>query len=429
MSNSNVITVENLKTFHSLLPAKNAVQFKKNSVQLTQQDSNITFKSGGYDGFIALSNDNIIISFDSVGIKYSIDKGITYQDSNITSGKYFAFAELSDGNVIASNVNGGLIYSTNKGVTWQELNSTMPACKVFAILSDDTIIAGLTSGGIKRSTDKGVTWQDSSETTIIYNIMRVLSDDTIVAGSYGSYIVKYSTDKGATWKVGNSSPSGFPSDFTDIVVLSDDTLLAGDGGHIIYSKNKGVTWQFSNSTMTSVAFAELSDGTVIACDQRIEYSTDKGVTWQKSNVAYVSSIYYINFAVLSDDTVIVTHNRGIKYSTDKGVTWQDSIITSDNYRTLAVLSDDTIIVLKYSNSKGTRVVSRLTIEPYSLEVDTEPKEDDNKFITRDMLVDTTNNLVNYFKKAIESMQNDISTLQGKTYEYLGADEINTVFDE
>lgn len=425
MNSNNVITVDNLKTFHSLLPAKNAVQFKKNSVQLTQQYSNITFNNIDKYGFTALSNDNIIISIDSVGIKYSTDKGITYQDSNITSGKYFAFAELSDGNVIASNANGGLIYSTNKGVTWKELNSTMPACKVFAILSDDTIIAGLTAGGIKYSTDKGVTWQDSSETTNIYNVIRVLSDDTIVAGSYGSYIVKYSTDKGVTWKASNPSPS----DFTDVFVLSDDTLLTGEGGHILYSKDKGVTWQKSNSVMTSIAFAELSDGTVIACNQRIEYSTDKGVTWQKSNADTVVDAYE-SLVVLSDDTVIVTQrNGGFKYSMDKGVTWQDSNITSGYYNSLAVLSDDTIIAWMYSYDTKTKVISRLTIDSYSLEVNTEPKEDDNKFITRKMLVDTTNNLVNYFKKAIESIQNDISTLQGKTYEYLGTDEINTAFDE
>ena len=333
MSNSNVITVENLKTFHDLLPAKNGIQLQLNISQGIDIPISICYA-------LATLSDDTIFMATNFEIKYSTDRGITWQDSNITND----------------------IYPT------------------LAVLSDDTIIVGSGSiHGIKYSTDRGITWQDSNITTGFCTSLAVLPDDTIIAD--GS---KYSTDRGATWQ--QLDTQDYRYGLTNILTLSDGTILRAYGSSI-------------------------------------KYSIDNGVTWQDSNI---TSGNYDTFAELSDNTIIVgsrNYNNGIKYSIDRGVTWQDSNITTGLCLAFAVLSDDTII----ASVDGTSV-KHMTISK-QITVDTNPKKDDSKFITRKMLVDTTNNLVNYFKKAIESMQNDISTLQGKTYEYLGADEINTAFDE
>ena len=295
----------------------------------------------------------------SAGIKYSTDKGHTWQDSDITSGDYRAFGIFPDGSCIActrSNVN-KVKYSTDKGHTWQNSNSGDGYYGVLGVFPDGScLLSSYSTGiGIKYSTDKGHTWQDSDITSGDYRAFGIFPDGSCIAGSNNNGI-KYSTDKGHTWQDSNIT-SG---DYTALAVFPDGSCVAGSStSNPKYSTDKGHTWQNSTGSAGPITvFALFPDGSCLACGGTgIKYSTDKGHTWQDSDI---TSGDYRAFGIFPDGSCIAgSNNNGIKYSTDKGHTWQNSDITSGTYNFLAVLPDGscvagnrTSIGIKYSTDKG-----------------------------------------------------------------------------
>ena len=295
----------------------------------------------------------------SAGIKYSTDKGHTWQDSDITSGDYRAFGIFPDGSCIActrSNVN-KVKYSTDNGHTWQNSNSGDGYYGVLGVFPDGScLLSSYSTGiGIKYSTDKGHTWQDSDITSGNYRAFGIFPDGSCIAGSNNNGI-KYSTDKGHTWQDSNIT-SG---DYTALAVFPDGSCVAGSStSNPKYSTDKGHTWQNSTGSAGPITvFALFPDGSCLACGGTgIKYSTDKGHTWQDSDI---TSGDYRAFGIFPDGSCIAgSNNNGIKYSTDKGHTWQNSDITSGTYNFLAVLPDGscvagnrTSIGIKYSTDKG-----------------------------------------------------------------------------
>lgn len=340
-------------------------------------------KISNYNKPVVLPDDTIIICGKQSSIVYSTDRGVTYKNSSVNNHSNPAVLHdgitlvVGGGTLSNSYGGGGIKYSTNKGVSWQDSDITTGNYNTPAVLPDDTLVIGSSDSdtGIKYSTDRGVTWQDSNITTGNYVTPAILHDGTIVIGSDSNSGIKYSTDKGKTWHDSSitSGKYGTPA------VLSDGTLVvSGNDAGIKYSIDKGVTWKNSNITIGKYGTAAvLSDDTLVICGKgnNIRYSTDKGKTWQDSyttidgyNTTTISADGYYTPIILPDNTLIICSDStsyystgwGIRYSTDKGATWQKSNITSGVYAA-AALSDGTLVICDTDRNTGIKYFKALDL--------------------------------------------------------------------
>jgi len=119
---------------------------------ITWQSSNITsIADGGYCQCFIKAQDGKLISSSNHGIKYSTDNGITWQSSNLTSGQYYKIADTKNGIILAISKTDGIKYSTDNGVTWQNSSITSERYADFIITSNSVIACSYEDNGIKYS--------------------------------------------------------------------------------------------------------------------------------------------------------------------------------------------------------------------------------------------------------------------------------------
>ena len=209
------------------------------------------------------------------GLYYSIDKGITWIQSNKTSGDFWS-VDINGSNAVAAskeieNVGEGIFYSIDSGKTWLITNKIDKSFRWIMISQDGSraVSASDSQQGLWYSNNTGNgfnLWQSSNITSGLFRSVFISSNgnDAIAAGNNGARGIFYSINCGETWiLVSNTNNQSMRS-----VMISPDGqyALAGAAGNsgIWFSKrtdNGFNTWSTSNITTGNWrSFAISTDG-------------------------------------------------------------------------------------------------------------------------------------------------------------------------
>jgi hypothetical protein len=259
--------------------------------------------------------------------------------------------------------------STDGGNTWSNkiVNGPTGAATVGDIHPISATTAWLIScppaggtvsqNGVWKTTDAGDTW--TKQTTAPYSSATSFSNivhfwdanvgftagDPFGSGANKRFEMYTTNNGGTTWTnipTGtapaplNGEEYGYTS---KIEVVGDNMWLGTDVGRILYSPNKGATWQafqtdvidFGGVTTdgftADLAFKDTNNGLMVENQAGVgilRSSSDKGATWTEitpTGTFYASGIVYVPG---TDNTYVSTGiDEGASYTTDGGQTWTE----------------------------------------------------------------------------------------------------------
>ena len=284
-------------------------------------------------------------SGNGLGLWYSINGGVTWIQSNITTDNYNDIKISYDGTRAIAAFN-GLYYSADSGVTWTPSNIQTGQFTAVSMASNGMKAIAASSTGIYYTDNGGVTWLQSNITTYFRYISISYDGTKAVTGSATNAGLWYSTDGGVTWFQSNIT-TGYLYDIS----LSQDGMKAvavnsTSGGSIYYTTNGGATWAISNLTNLANNFYDVSiseDGTKAVAGSETSaglwYSINGGETWTQSNVTTGA---FNNISIARNGLNVVAGATpssavtGLWYSTDGGETWLQSNITTGYIETTSI---------------------------------------------------------------------------------------------
>ncbi len=252
-------------------------------------------------------------------------------------------------------------------------------------MSQDILFVGAPAGGIWKSTDGGANWIPVLDevagigVTDIASASLTYSPNAIIYVSTGDYdgeniksigILK-STDGGNSFQsTGLSFPLSAQEITSNLLVLSNDTVVVGTSQNIYKTTDGGTTWQSKKSSQFYEGFGRfVSQGSNMACIGifgDIYFSNDQGETWttiktggndEDKNVLYLENdtLYSVNSTgqlsyfgqngwinlgnpvptydsqggynqtLLKENNMIISADVNGFHSTDNGSTWYRSL--------------------------------------------------------------------------------------------------------
>jgi hypothetical protein len=279
------------------------------------------------------ANPDVIVAgiASNLGVKYSIDGGVNFLVSNLTTGFMKDFAS-SPANpdlmfVAMSGTAGFGLFTSTTGASWTAINPAAsgqcygvyvdPANANFILLGSDN--------GIFKSTDGGANW---SQVQTASNFVRgvVKFGNKFYAPVYNGGIYE-STTNGDTWTL---STTNFIEKTWQAAGSTDAGALFGNWGSI--SRSNGQTYSLSVEGLTNVYvhtavyYADRHELWAGSEGSGIWVSTDMGETWQnKSNGLqgwWAYSFAPTNHEDWQVNRMLVGTNNGVYVSNDFGESWQ-----------------------------------------------------------------------------------------------------------
>ncbi len=286
----------------------------------------------GFSKYLCRNSQNELfangIDDDYFSVFKSVDSGKTWQIMTLESENtpFENMISLGNGELYAGNWQ-GFFYSRNGGRTWTESNKGIVSTDVKGISYDSEGSIFVTANGrVLKSSDDGITWRDlklveNSTWSVIY----ITRDDYIIVSSNsGSYKTARSTDGGESWEYRtrsefstNASPNSFFENSRGQIYMAHDF-----GNKLIYSTDKGITWQKRSIEGDTYSFAMNSEGHIFrgSDNGQIYRSTDDGETW-----AFAKMNYFLNGITEQEIRMLLFDKYSNGYSH-----W--NIRTSDNGR-------------------------------------------------------------------------------------------------
>jgi hypothetical protein len=267
----------------------------------------------------------------NLGVKYSIDGGVNFLVSNLTTGFMKDFAS-SPANpdlmfVAMSGTAGFGLFTSTTGASWTAINPAASG-QCYSVYVDPTnadfILLG-SDNGIFKSTDGGANWSQVQTTS---NFVRgvVKYGNKFYAPVYNGGIYE-STSNGDTWTL---STTNFIEKTWQAAGSTDAGALFGNWGSI--SRSNGQTYALSVEGLTNVYvhtavyYADRHELWAGSEGSGIWVSTDMGETWQnKSNGLqgwWAYSFAPTNHEDWQVNRMLVGTNNGVYVSNDFGESWQ-----------------------------------------------------------------------------------------------------------
>ncbi|WP_333850802.1 T9SS type A sorting domain-containing protein [Epilithonimonas sp.] len=259
--------------------------------------------------------------------------------------------------------------STDGGNTWA--NKLISGPVVGATIGDmhpiSTTTAWIVSSGsgsqngIWKTTNAGTNWTKQATAPFSTGISFAnqvhfwdenngfCAGDPFGTGANLRYEMYTTTNGGTTWTNTPTGTAPIPLDGAEysytgkITVQGDNIWLGTDLGRLLYSPNRGASWQafqtpavdFGGVTTSGftadVAFKDTNNGLMVENQDGISllyYTTDKGATWTDiipTGIFYPNNVAYVPGT--SNTYVSSGYDAGSSYSTDGGLTWTE--IASD----------------------------------------------------------------------------------------------------
>lgn len=190
------------------------------------------------------------------------------------------------GRLVAVGERGHILVSTDSGDSWTQASVPTRALLTGVSMHDDRL--GWAVGHdevILRTRDGGTTWErvhyaPENERPLL-DVWFASATDGLAVGAYGTVLA--TRDGGDTWER-RTAYDEHDFHLNRITAAADGTLyLAGEGGHLYRSDDRGATWAPLPSPYEGSFFGVLpqGDGAILAYGLRghLFRSTDRGRTW------------------------------------------------------------------------------------------------------------------------------------------------------
>jgi photosystem II stability/assembly factor-like uncharacterized protein len=270
---------------------------------------------------IDIVNHNLAIAVGHYGtILKSTDGGITWQDKSITLASNPAIYDvemLSASYGLAVDWNGNIHITNDGGDTWNSYSGfTFYSLNRLDFVDNNIGYAAGSFGKLGKTTDAGLTWTplNAGNTESYFGIDFINSQTGYMCGSSG--LIYKTTDAGNSWTSYNTN---FPYYLRDIS-FSDSLngVVVGDFSVIYKTSNGGSTWDSVYSVpfgATLQSLKRISSNVIYACGDsgKVLYSLDRGNSWNKQQSN--TDNFLFGFAQI-DTTLYIVGEAGtiIKFS-------------------------------------------------------------------------------------------------------------------
>lgn len=228
----------------------------------------------------------------------------------------------------------GLLYSRGYGSGWNAVTASGIDGNGFEVVYGDGVFvaSGKSMNVGLWYSDDGISWTKSA-----YNGNKGFGRPSYGNGvfvvsesSYGGAIL-YSKDRGRTWNV---SEGDFGNRAFRVTAFGNGVFLAASDGDIFQSKDNGETWSLCCDGSYGSEGMCYGDGVFVGAGEieGLWYSKDNGITWTNTATSNISSRGNdFNIAYGNGVFVAVTNGNGIWYSTDHGETWNRTTTSGAPY--------------------------------------------------------------------------------------------------
>lgn len=280
---------------------------------------------------ITSAGSNLLLSTQQ-GLYRSMDKGATWTMPDAAPSGYVEYL-TADSNIVFAGSMFAIFMSTDFGAHWSPWDTGYAtySTRMFGVWRSKTTIFIATDQGICGSLDNGRTWLPSftfwADGWNIASVARIGSTMFVTAArnSYSNYeklCIVSSRDDGATWQADSTS---FCSPGVTVLYNFHNIFIAGTyGGGIYRSLDTGRSWKESNDGMMSAEVMTLAsaNNTVLAgCGGSLQRSTDKGATWHTSIHDFNAYELFVNRFVKHSSYLFAATYAGVYRSSNNGTTW------------------------------------------------------------------------------------------------------------
>lgn len=296
-------------------------------------DDNDASAIGGHNITVDPSNENVIFADGMPGLAKSLDRGLTWTDSNegILGIIISDISQATNKDIVWAAAYNGIAKTenfTSGNPTWQFPVLEEPGYGIWTDPSNpDVAVAGVSSG-TRRTTDGGVTWSEYAGTDLVesYEVFdEIINDINSTSTLYAAVsnnnpdsaktgAVLQSTDQGITWTDLALPNSGSAQTITQ---ASNGDLYVGLGAESDLAGETGI-YKYSNGSWEDVTGAPDQDIVKIIADP------------DDANTVYaVAGLLYNNG---QEDTF------GFYKTTDAGATWNQITSGLDELRNFTSLA-------------------------------------------------------------------------------------------
>ncbi len=291
---------------------------------------------------------------DAFHLYVSNDYGKTWNNinGNLPHNQVMGLEILNNGMLVVVTFHDGVFRSNDGGINWFSSNSGLPAFQYWTKLAkapSGKLFASIDENKLFSSVDEGISWSLVNDSLFFPKSIFALNDSTVYLGE-GHEKLKLSNDGGISWRIIHDNPNNSNDYVTDIVRVSDDTLLINLGfGGLFLSTNGGDNWiQKGFNTAKVLELVSNKKGYLFAKTYRAIYrSINSGESWDI--LGSPDSPISGNHICLSDSNkiFIVTDSYKIKYSLDNGINWNYTNPDYPNYDCsgLAITDRGTLITM------------------------------------------------------------------------------------
>jgi photosystem II stability/assembly factor-like uncharacterized protein len=283
------------------------------------------------------------------GIYLSDDFGNSWRaltDTNLTG---FSIEVSGDEIFVGSSNNRDLQYSADGGATWERKSSSATQESVLHLLKwENTLWLG-TSSKFYRSTDKGTSWSPSAPNVVVSSLDSADSYLFVSGNDHNGFFGVYrSGNNGASWvKILSTQETNIPvSGFLKI----GNTLYVSGFTSLYYSDDDGLTWTTqllpeSFNFRQQTFMTHVDDELFVSYGDGILFTADRGATWERRNIDYKNHTV-IQLSGTNQSIVSLSEDNGVSISRNDGASWK-WIPDHDPYRPRQIYAHDNSIVVSY----------------------------------------------------------------------------------
>jgi len=240
---------------------------------------------------------------------------------------------------------GGVWKSTNGGATWAPIfdyissigitdiasaSSTYSSNTVIYVSTGDYDSDQLKSIGVLKSTDGGNSFQSTglsfplSDQEVTSNLI-VLSDDTVIVGT--AHDIYKSTDGGITWQ--SKYNTQYDEKIGRFIFQGGDMVCMSDFGDVYYSGDRGDNWMSlkMGTTPGNKLAMSLENGELVIINQAGQLSYFNGTGWTSigNTVPTYDPQGGYNQTLVIENNMVISGDMNGFHSTDFGSTWYQSL--------------------------------------------------------------------------------------------------------
>ena len=286
----------------------------------------VAFRSVGFVDSLhgwASGTPGTVVSTTDGGDTWRVDQSPLLYGSSLN---VVRFGSLTNG-LVAGDA-GRLFVTHDGGSTWAARPQSTGVNFHGATWIDDTTVVLVGKRQQMRSTDAGRTWTEIQAGSHPLGVgFGESSDEGMVAGTDGQML--YTEDGGVTWE----ARSGGPGDrnIYDLTRHPSGVCYAvGYGGAVFRSDNDGETWWWTKRVppfvpghLTRVVAPSENDVVAVAEEGAVYYSDTRGDKWDKAVITTDRRLRDVSFA---DSTTGWIVGDGVVYSSnDGGASWSEDV--------------------------------------------------------------------------------------------------------